>query len=85
MKEETKLDHISVSALTMMLKPDARLSPKQPINTVVKKEGPAPRAALMIRLAAVNAVPLHSGALTLMIQGLTFTEGMLAKHPPAKA
>ena len=71
--------------LTIILKPTARLTPQIPINMVVKKEGPAPRAALMIRLAAVKAAPRISGGLTFIIHGRTFTDGMLAKHPPAKA
>ena len=63
----------------MMLKPEARLNPI-PINTVVKKEGPAPRAALIMRLAAVKAAPRHSGALTLMIQGLRVLRLMKMKE-----
>ena len=71
--------------LTMILKPTARSNPQIPISMVVKKEGPAPRAALIIRLAAVSTAPLISGGLTFIIQGRIRTDGMLAKHPPAKA
>lgn len=48
----------------MTLNPTARFTPHKPIRRVVRKEGPAPRAALMMRLDAVKTAPRISGGLT---------------------
>ena len=51
----------------------------------VIQDGPAPRATLIIRLAAVSAAPLVSGGLTLIKHGRTLTLGKDAINPPMKA
>ena len=83
--ERASSDELGHLRLTMTLNPVDRSSWKIPINIAVRKEGPAPRAALMIKLAVVRTAPLTSGGFTLMMQGLTLTDGMLARQPPAKA
>lgn len=54
----------AITVLTMKFKPRARSRPKTPIKSVVKREGPTPRAADTIRLAVVKAAPRNSGGLT---------------------
>jgi len=63
------MDVILQNIMIIKLKPEPRVNPKEFIKMVVKKEGPAPRAALIIRLAAVKAAPLISGGLTLILNG----------------